>query len=186
MGKAAVLVIDLQQEFTRRTEAGMRRSNPGAETKIAQVLTWARGAGVDVVHVHHDDPSPKSMFRMDKPGGAPMECARPLPNEAVFVKTTSGAYASTDLADHWLKTGVSRVIIMGAAINYCVASTIRAGRDLGIAQYVVTDAVFGFDVTGPDGEIHAAETVLSVTIGTLAPEFAQAIAADAVAEILAH
>lgn len=49
--------------------------------------------------------------------------------------------------------------------------------NLGFAAVLVQDAVFGFGLTGPDGTQHSAETVLSVTLGSLA-EFATLVSAD--------
>ena len=75
---ATLLIIDLQQEFTRRTLAGRPRSTPGAETRAAAVLAAFRAAGRPVLHIHHDDPDPASGFRLDKPTGAVMPEVAPL------------------------------------------------------------------------------------------------------------
>jgi nicotinamidase-related amidase len=179
---AALLVIDLQEEFARRTASGRARSNPGAEAAVAEVLALFRREGWPVVHVHHDDPRPGSAFRRDKPGYVPMACAAPVPGEAVFVKSTSGAFASTELAE-WLRAcGISRLVVMGASVNHCVSSTVRSGFDLGFRMAMVKDAVFGFDLTGADGRVIDPETVLEVVFATLTPELATSLRAGEVAE----
>lgn len=178
----AVLVIDLQQEFARRTAAGWPRSNPGAEARVAQVLDWARGAGVPVLHVHHDDPNPKSGFRLAIPGGQPMPCAAPLPGETVVVKHQSSAFAGTGLADLLRARGIARLVVMGAAVDWCVSSTVRAARDEGFAVDLVEDAVFGFGIPLATGAEVDADTLLRATLATLGAGFARRVqAADLMA-----
>lgn len=73
----ALLVIDCQMEFARRTAASIPRSNPKAEAAIAKIIALFRAKALPVLHVHHDDHSPKSGFRLGTPGGMPMACAVP-------------------------------------------------------------------------------------------------------------
>lgn len=173
----ALLVIDCQMEFARRTAAGIPRSNPGAETRIAEVLALFRAKGLPVIHIHHDDPHPKSGFRLGTPGGAVMPCAAPLPGEVAFVKHGSSAFIGTGLEAHLRAQGITRLVLVGAAINYCVSSSLRMAVNLGFKVLLPQDAVFGFGLTGPDGTAHSAETVLSVTLGTLA-DFAKITTTD--------
>lgn len=179
----ALLVIDCQMEFARRTAAGIPRSNPDAETNIAGVIAIFRAKCLPVLHVHHDDPNPKSGFRLGTPGGEPMPCAQALVGEPIFVKHGSSAFAGTGLAAHLHAACVTRLVIVGAAVNYCVASTVRMAADLGFTVVLVQEAVFGFGVTGPDGTHHGPETVLSVTLGTLT-EFAAIVSTSSVTDIL--
>lgn len=171
--QTALLLIDLQEEFARRSAAGEARSTPGAEAVIATLLARFRAENWPLAHVQHDDPRPASAFRRGKPGFAPMSCAQPLPGEQVFVKTTSGAFASTGLADWARAAGVTRFAVVGASVNHCVSSTVRAGHDLGFAMTVLRDGVFGFALTGPDGSRIDPETVLAVVLGSLAPVLAE-------------
>ena len=171
----AVLVIDLQQEFARRTAAGWPRSNPGAEAQVARVLAWARAGGVPVIHIHHDDPDPQSGFRLAIPGGQPMPCAEPHPDETVVVKHQSSAFADTGLAGLLSARGIDRLIVVGAAINYCVSSTIRSARDAGLAVDLVEDAVFGFGIPMATGAEADADTILRATLATLGAGFARRV-----------
>ncbi|MDZ4135272.1 MAG: cysteine hydrolase family protein [Paracoccaceae bacterium] len=183
MPQTALLVIDLQMEFALRAAAGKPRSTPQAEAEVAGLLALFRARGLPVLHVHHDDPHPKSGFRLGTPGGAVMPCAAPVEGEAVFVKHGSSAFVGTGLADHLHTRGISRLVVVGAAADYCVSSTVRMGSDLGFRMVLVPDAVFGFGTKGPDGQEHDAETVLSVTLGALGG-FARLAPAAAVANLL--
>ncbi len=180
--RTALLLIDLQQEFARRTAAGAARSAPGAEVVAADLLALFRARGWPVAHVMHDDPRPASSFRRGLPGFSAMDCAAPRAGEPVFVKTTSGAFASTDLAAWARRQGVARFVVVGASLNHCVSSTVRAGFDLGFRMAVVRDGVFGFAVTRADGREIDPETVRDVVLGSLAPVLADVIAADQVAD----
>jgi len=100
-----------------------------------------------------------------------MPCAMPVAGEPVFVKHGSSAFIGTGLEAHLREIGVTRLVIVGAAVNYCVASSVTMAADLGFDVELPKDAVFGFSVNDPDGVLHGPETVLSVTLGTLA-EFA--------------
>ena len=177
--RTAVLVIDLQMEFARRTAAGWPRSNPQAEGCVAQVLAWARQADLPVIHVHHDDPRPTSGFRLAIPGGAPMPCAAPLPGETVVVKHQSSAFAGTGLADLLAGQGIGRLIVMGAAVDWCVSSTVRSARDAGLEVWLVEDAVFGFGIPLQTGAEVDADTILRATLATLGAGFARRVTADA-------
>ena len=63
----AVLVIDMQDGMADRIRAGRMPVNPDAPDRIAALLAQARGAGLPVIHVHHDDPHPDSPFRKGLP-----------------------------------------------------------------------------------------------------------------------
>jgi len=169
-----LLVIDLQQEFSRRIAAGRDCSDPGALAQAAAVLAQARKAGIAVVHVHHDDPRPESGFRRDKPTGAPIAATAPLPGEAVVVKTTSSAFAAPGLLP--ALAGDRDLVVIGAALNYCVSSTLRSAADLGLRARLVADACFCFDATAPDGTALPARMVRDVTLAGLG-DFAEIVAA---------
>lgn len=177
----ALLVIDMQQEFARRTEVGLSRSNPGAEQTIAALLALFRGRGLPVFHVHHDDPDPARPFRLDRPGGRVMPCAAPLPGEPVHVKHGSSGFVGTGLEAALRDAGVTRLVAVGAAVNYCVDSTVRMAANLGFEVLLPADATFGFSVTGPGGRQHAPDEVLSVILGSLAGDFAEITAAAEIA-----
>ena len=105
----ALVVIDMQEGMAERTRAGRQRANPQAEAHVAALLALFRARGLPVFHVLHDDPHPESPFRRDRPGGAPMDCARPQKGEPVFWKTGSSAFAGTGLDAALRKQGIGRI-----------------------------------------------------------------------------
>lgn len=100
------------------------------------------------------------------------------------MKHVSSAFIGTGLEAHLRKSAVTCLVIVGAAINYCVASSLRMAADLGFEVLLPQDVVFGFGVTGPESMQHSPETVSLVTLGTLS-DFAKNVSAKERSELLA-
>jgi nicotinamidase-related amidase len=182
---SAVLIIDMQMGMAHRIAAGRVPVNPGAMTRIEALLALARGCGMTVIHVHHDDADPQSPFRKGAPGGAPMPCAAPLVGEVVVWKTGSSAFAGTGLDAHLKAAGIDRLIVAGAVAAFCVTSTVRAASDLGFKVLLPSDALLGFDLPAHDGGRIDAETVQRVTLSLLGADFAELTTVDQLAGRLA-
>lgn len=180
----ALLLIDLQMGMDHRTAEGRDRANPGAEARVADLLALFRSRGLPVIHVHHHDDDPASPFRRDAPGGAPMPCALPAPDERVFWKAGSSAFAGTGLDAHLRRQGIDRLVLVGAVAAFCVTSTCRAASDLGFQVVLPGDALIGFDIPAHDGGRIDAATVLRVTLSLLGADFAQLVTADQVAGLV--
>lgn len=168
----AVLVIDMQDGMADRIRAGRPTATPDAPNQIAVLLADARGRGVTVVHVHHDDPNQDSPFRKGQPAAAPMACAQPMPGETVLWKHGSSAFHGTGLDTHLRGLGVTELIIIGAVAAFCVTSTVRQASDLGYQVLLPQDALLGFDLPAHDGGRIDAATVHRVTLSLLGADFA--------------
>jgi nicotinamidase-related amidase len=177
----AVLMIDMQMGMADRIAAGRLPVNPGAMDKMAELLALARGAGVAVIHVHHDDANPASPFRKGMAGAAPMPCAAPVAGEVVLWKSASSAFAGTGLEAHLKAQGIDRLIVAGAVAAFCVTSTVRAACDLGYRVLLPGDALLGFDLPAHDGGRIDAQTVQRVTLSLLGADFAELTTVDRLA-----
>jgi nicotinamidase-related amidase len=180
----ALLVIDMQMGMEHRRAAGRPRANPDAENHVAALIALFRGRGLPVVHVHHDDPDPRSDFCPGAAGHAPLACAVPLHGETVLHKTRSSAFAGTGLDAHLRRMGVGRLVVVGAVAAFCVTSTVRAGADLGFDVILPGDALIGFDIAAHDGGRIDADTVLRVTLSLLGADFARLVTTGQVADLL--
>ena len=169
----AILVIDMQEGMADRIRAGRVPVNPDAPVRIAALLADARARGLQVIHVHHDDPDPASPFRKGEAGAAPMPCATPLPGEAVLWKHASSAFAGTGLDAHLRDLGVTELVVAGAVAAFCVTSTVRMASDLGYKVLLPQDALLGFDLPAHDGGRIDAATVQRVTLSILGADFAK-------------
>ncbi len=182
MTRTALLIIDMQEEMAARTRAGRDRANPDAEARIAGLLALFRARGLPIVHVHHHEPG--TPVALGQPGGEVMGCARPMPGEKIFHKSTSSAFSGTGL-DAWLRReGIGRIVLVGAVAAFCVTSTTRMASDLGFQVVLPGDALVGFDIPAHDGGRIDAATVLRVTLSLLGADFAHLVTTDAVASHL--
>jgi nicotinamidase-related amidase len=100
------------------------------------------------------------------------EFAEPAPGEAVYIKHVNASFVGTSLEDDLRRAGVERLILCGATANQCVESTARMAGNLGFDTFFVSDGVWAYGNTGPDGREHSADDVLPLTISNLHGEFA--------------
>lgn len=179
-----LLVIDMQMHMADRIASGRQRCNPDAETHVANLLALFRAKGLPVFHVLHRDPDPAHSYRKGLKGADPMPCALPADGEDVFWKSGSSGFARTGLDPALRRRGVTQVVMVGAVAAYCIASTARAGSDLGFDIVVPGDALLGFDLAAHDGGRIDADTALRVTLATLGSDFARVVTTDQVAALV--
>jgi nicotinamidase-related amidase len=188
--RAALLVIDMQEEFVRPGWAATwvpdaTRMVP----RLAAVLAAARGAELPVVHTafaatHRFLDRPRSGAAMpnrypDEPSHGLFERAKwvaelaPKQGELQILKPSYGAFYDTPLDTLLKNLRCDTVIVTGTLTNLCCSTTARQAYERG---YFV---VFGSDVTATyDAALHEAE------IRTLRYGFARiATAAEIVAAL---
>ena len=181
--KTALLVIDVQMALAHEDASGAERSCHGAEENIAALLQKFRDAGDQVVHIHHHGTQEDDPFHPDAPGSVVQPFAAPLSTEPVVVKTGSSGFVGTQLQALLKEAGVEQVVLCGATANHCVESTTRSAADLGFCPIYVSDAVWTYGITGPDGVAHRADQIHSVSMATLEGEIA---VVKSTKDILAH
>jgi len=174
----ALVIIDMLQE---RIDAGRPHVNPNAPAAVEALAKAFRQAGRPVIHIRHAEADPASPLYPDASGYPPMACAQALPGEALFVKRSSSAFATTPLAAHLRDQGLSHLYVVDAVAGFCVNSTVRSAADLGFVVTVVRDAVIGFDL--PSAALDA-QTVFDVTMGLLEADFATLRDSAALLQIL--
>lgn len=176
MSQTALLIIDMQVDMQLRIDAGYDHIHGDAGAVIERLAEQARRAGVPVIHVRHSEADPDSPFHPSAPGFPPLPCDREQAGEAVFIKTSSSAFATTGLEAHLRHKGIERLIVTGAVAGFCVTSTVRAASDLGFQVTVVREAVLGFGL--PHAGLSARQ-IFDVSLGLLAADFAQVVDAEA-------
>ncbi|MDA9207904.1 isochorismatase family protein [Octadecabacter sp.] len=170
--RTALIIIDMQMMMQDRMDAGRDFVNPEAPGNIAALAAHFRATGQPVVHVRHSDDTAGSPLHPDASGYQPMPCAVAQDGEPVFIKTTSSAFASTDL-EAWLRSeGIIDVLVTGAVASFCVNSAVRAGADLGFNMSIVEDAVIDFDL--PHAGL-GAQQIFDVSMGLLEADFAKVV-----------
>ncbi len=180
--KTALLVIDVQMALAHDDAAGAARSCPEAAGNIERLLNHFRANGDKVVHVHHHANDPADPFHADAPGAAVQPFAMPRADEAVIIKHVSSAFTGTTLEADLRAAGIDRVVICGVTANHCAESAARSASRRGFDMIYVSDAVWAYEATGPDGLAHSADQIHSVTLANLQGEFGAVQSTD---EILA-
>jgi len=176
-GRTALIVIDVQQGFAEQDAAGRRRNNPHALDRIVELLAGFRAHGLAIIHIRHASTEPDSVFRPEKSGFQVIEAARELPGEPVIVKTVNSAFIGTDLEARLRQAGYETLVICGATTNHCVETSTRMAGNLGFDAWLVRDATWTYDRTGPDGDFHSAADIHAMTLSNLSGEFATIVTA---------
>ena len=180
----ALLVVDVQRAFDLWEAGGKRRNNPDAVARVADLLAVFRAAHAPVFHIRHRSAQRGSSFAPGGPGYAVMDEARELAGEPVVTKEVNSAFIGTDLEVRLRATGVRSVVICGATTNHCVETTTRMAGNLGFDAWLVRDATWTFDRTGPDGDEHTAEAIHAMTLSNLNDEFAHIASTAEIAKML--
>jgi nicotinamidase-related amidase len=135
---AAVLVIDVQ--------TGLFRAEPPAfeaeavVSRINAVAAKARQAGAPVIFVQHDgEPDGENVVPFTEGWKLHPNLEVRL-GELVIRKTTCDAFYGTALESELRSRGITTLLLMGYATDFCVDTTLRsaAGKDFGVI--VVADA----------------------------------------------
>lgn len=161
MGKRALIVIDLQNEYLFTGKLPLEGIE-AATANAVQVIEAARAKGDLVVHVRHEMPSADApVFAQGSSGVEIIPAVQPAPGEAVVVKHYPNSFRDTDLKQRLDAEGVEEVVILGAMSHMCIDATTRAAADLGFKATVVHDACATRDVefagqTVPAAQVHAA------------------------------
>jgi nicotinamidase-related amidase len=161
MGKRAVVVVDLQNEYLPSGKLPLVGIEDAA-ANAARVVGAARSRGDLVVHVRHEARSPGAPFFVPGSDGVEIVAAvRPAGAEPVVVKNFPNSFRETGLKGLLDEARVEEVAIVGAMSHMCIAATARAAADHGYATVVVHDACATRDlefggVAVPAAQVHAA------------------------------
>jgi nicotinamidase-related amidase len=175
--RTALIVIDVQRGFAEQDAAGHGRNNAHALERIVDLLTAFRAHNLAIFHIRHASMEPDSVFRPERPGFQVIEAAREMLGEPVIVKTVNSAFINTDLQAQLTEGGYDTLVICGATTNHCVETSTRMAGNLGFDAYLVRDAAWTYDRTGPDGDFHSAADIHAMTLSNLSGEFATIVTA---------
>jgi nicotinamidase-related amidase len=182
--KSALLVIDVQQSFTRRpywSEAEL----PAFIQSLQGLVNRAHRAGVPVLQVFHvDEEGAENAFSYES---GLIETLPPLdirPTE-VFTKAVHSAMFATTRngksLDYWLRNhGIGRLIVTGIRTEQCCETTTRHASDLGYSVTYAMDATLTFPMVSGSGRTYTPAEIRDRTELVLQGRFAQVQNAAAV------
>ena len=168
LGRAALVIIDMQRDFLEPGGFGEALGNDVSRLQVAvepcrQVLDAARRVGVLVIHTREGhrpdltDAPPHKVERGDPATriGAPGPMGRilvrgeaghdiipslyPLDSEIVIDKPGKGAFYATELGDLLQKYGIENLLVCGVTTEVCVNTTVREANDRGYRCVVISD-----------------------------------------------
>lgn len=135
---------------------------------------------------------PRIGYDKSRPGSKEFQIrdeVKPLPNEPVLLKRTSGAFASTNLAELLGKMGVDTIILSGVESDCCVYNTAVESNDRGYKCIVVDDATTTLTRTGHKLFLHAYGSIFFFNVRAteqVITEMTGALSAKAAAPIIAE
>jgi nicotinamidase-related amidase len=183
--KSALIVIDVQQSFTRRpywSDADV----PGFIDGLQRLINRCRSAGVPILQVFHieEDDGPQNPFSRHS-GFVKALPQLDLSATEVFHKSVHSAmFASScegQSVDYWLrKHGIGRVLISGIRTEQCCETTTRHASDLGYAVTYAMDATLTFPMLSGSGREYTAAEIKDRTELVLAGRFADVTTAETV------
>lgn len=150
--KPALLIVDAQ--------VGVLASVWDARRVVAHLealVAKARAAGVPVIWVQHADK--ELIYGSDAWKLAPNFVPRAA--EMVVHKNYNSAFANTDLDQRLKSLGVSRLVLAGAATNWCIRATAYAAVDRGYHLALVGDAHSTEPLQLPEGKTIPAEAIVA-------------------------
>lgn len=198
--KSALIVIDVQQSFTRRPY--WQENDVQAFLANLQTIVDASVARqMPVVQIFHrsegeDASDPFSLASglvrtLDglriTPNATPNTTPDATPNttpNAVFFKTVHssmfGKNAQGQTLDDWLRAqGIGELIITGIRTEQCCETTTRHASDLGYTVRFATDATLTFPMQHAGGKRFSAQEIRERTELVLAGRFAKIVSASA-------
>ncbi len=182
--RSALLVVDVQQSFTRRPYFDATRV-PAYLAAQNRLIEGFAAQGLPIVRVFHVAPGAGA----DDPFSVASGLVRPLEGLRGFEaalevrKTRHSALVGTGL-DVWLvEQGIGRVVVSGIRTEQCCETTTRHASDLGWRAVFVPEATLTFDMTLPDGAPLRADDIVARTAAVLHGRFARVLD---VADTLAH
>lgn len=182
--KSALLVIDVQQSFTRRSywdEAEL----PAFLQSVQQLVNRARRADVPVLQVFHvDEEGPENAFSLESGLIKTLPQLDIRPTEVFTKAVHSTMFATTRNGrslDYWLRAnGIQHLIVTGIRTEQCCETTTRHASDLGYSVSFATDATLTFPMVSGSGRKFTAQEIRERTELVLQDRLAQVQRSDAV------
>lgn len=183
--KSALIVIDVQQSFTRRPywqEADLE----GFLQSLQGLVDRFQARDLPVLQVFHveEDAGPTDPFSRHSGFVAPLPGLRLNPADVFYKSVHSAMFASNtqgQSVDYWLRrNGIDRLVVTGIRTEQCCETTTRHASDLGYSVTYAIDATLTFPMVSASGRTFSAADIRERTELVLAGRFAEVMKAAAV------
>lgn len=154
--KSALVVVDVQQGVMHEAWDA-----PRVIGNVARTVERARAGGVPVIWVQHSG----EQLSFGSPAWQWVPELAPGRGEPLIHKQFNSSFESTTLDEHLAGLDVSRIVLAGAATNWCIRATAYGALDRGYDVTLVSDAHTTETVELDDGSrIEAASIVRELNI----------------------
>ena len=150
----AVVVVDLQEAMFDGLLFPPIFEADRLERRAQDVLAWARRGGTKIAFVRHDGP-PGHVLAPGAPGWGLRASLDRQDDEPIFSKTVGNAFTDPTFRDWIDGSAVSKIILLGAQTDQCVALTHAGALEHGLSVIVVADA---HSTWGSNG--HSVESII--------------------------
>ncbi|MEV6998338.1 cysteine hydrolase family protein [Streptomyces sp. NPDC093982] len=137
LASSTLILVDYQNTYTRGAME-LDGWKPALEA-AAELLSRAREAGAEVIHVQHDD-GEGSLYDIRTEIGRIHPDVAPVEGESVVVKQAPDSFHGTDLGKLVDEAGNETVIVAGFMTHMCVAYTTASAALRGNKPTVPADA----------------------------------------------
>ena len=176
--ECGLLVIDAQEGINVCSHwggPGGARNNPGAETRIAELLAGWRAVELPIYFTLHDSREEASPLKLSLDSGRPIAGLEPKTGERIVTKDVNSGFVGTDLELMLRRDRVSRLVVAGFFTNMCIDTTVRMAGNLGYDSYLAHDACAASNRVRPEGGCFDADLVHDVSVANLHGEFCTAL-----------
>lgn len=154
--RGALLVVDVQAGVVRDAWDA-----PRIIANLSRVVERARAAGLPVIWVQHADEE----LAYGSPDWQWVPELVPAEGELRIHKQHNSAFEQTALEDALAELGASRIVLAGAATNWCIRATAHGALDRGYDLTLIEDAHTTETMAFADGtRIEAADLVRELNV----------------------
>jgi len=146
-----LLVVDVQVDVMRGTW-----DTPRVIANVAAAVERARAQGVPVVWVQHEDPD----MAQGSAGWQLVPELAPKEGDARIFKRYESAFEDTPLDSTLAQLGATRIVLAGAATNWCVRAAAYGALDRGYDLVLVKDAHTTKPIDFGNGKVVPAEGIV--------------------------
>lgn len=143
----AVVVVDLQEAMFDGLVFPPIFEADRLERRAQDLLAWARRTGKQIAFIRHDGP-PGHVLEPGAPGWGLRASFDRQDDEPIFSKTVGNAFTDPTFRDWIDGSAVSKIILLGAQTDQCVALTHAGALEHGLSVIVVADAHSTWDSSG--------------------------------------
>lgn len=183
--KSALIVIDVQQSFTRRPY-WQEQDLSGFLQSLQGLIDQFQAAELPVLQVFHveEDAGPSGPFSRHSGLVSTLPGLRLNPTDVFYKSVHSAMFACNpqgQSVDYWLRrNGIDRLVVTGIRTEQCCETTTRHASDLGYSVAYAIDATLTFPMVSGSGRTFSAADIRERTELVLGGRFADVVKAAAV------